>query len=121
MSNKVSSASCVLIGNELLSGKVRDSNAFFLANWLRKRGIDLQRMQVVPDVVETMAEAILTESRRSTYVFTSGGIGPTHDDMTYLGVARAFGRTVKRHPVLQKKMEDWYGGLQSDVRLRMAE
>ena len=73
-----STASCVVIGNEILTGKVRDSNAYFLACWLRERGVDLQRIQVVPDVVEVMAEAIRTESARSTFVITSGGIGPTH-------------------------------------------
>lgn len=114
-------ASCVVVGNEILSGKVRDSNAWTLATWLRQRGVDLHRIQVIPDVVDTIAQVVAQESQRSTWVFTSGGVGPTHDDLTYKGVAQAFGLPVRRHPELRARMEAHYQERISEVRLRMAD
>lgn len=114
-------ASCVVIGNEILSGKVRDSNSHRLSVWLRRRGVDLVRVQVIPDVVDTIAQVVGEESRRSGVVFTSGGVGPTHDDLTYKGVAQAFGLTTACHPQIRARMEAFYGGPVSEVRLRMAE
>jgi molybdenum cofactor synthesis domain-containing protein len=115
------SASCVVVGNEILSGKVRDSNSHHLALWLRARGVDLQRIQVIPDVVDTIAQVVAEESRRSSMVFTSGGVGPTHDDLTYRGVAAAFGLSIRRHADLQARIQAFYKGQDSEVRLRMAD
>ncbi|MBI5497476.1 MAG: competence/damage-inducible protein A [Deltaproteobacteria bacterium] len=118
---QVLSASCVVVGNEILSGKTRDSNAHHLARFLRTRGVDLQRIQVIPDVVELIGSVVAEESARSSVVFTSGGVGPTHDDVTYKGVARAFDLPVRRHHALAARMEDFYGPRLTAVRLRMAD
>lgn len=117
----VLTASCVVIGNEILSGKVRDHNAHHLSVRLRRRGVDLQHIQVIPDVVETIAAVVAQESARSDVVITSGGVGPTHDDLTYRGVAAAFGYTVERHPELAALMATFYGDKLTPVRLRMAD
>lgn len=115
------SASCVVIGNEILTGKVQDSNAHFLARWLRERGVNLCWMQVVPDSVTSIAEAVLQESRRADRVITSGGIGPTHDDVTYKGIAAAFGLETRSHPEVAARMAAHYGPRLTAVGLRMAE
>ncbi len=114
-------ASCVVIGNEILSGKVRDHNAHHLSVRLRQRGVDLQHIQVIPDVVDTIAHVVAQESARSDVVITSGGVGPTHDDLTYRGVAAAFGYPVERHPQLAARMASFYGDKLTPVRLRMAD
>ncbi|MEW5850142.1 MAG: molybdopterin-binding protein [Myxococcota bacterium] len=114
-------ASCVVIGNEILTGKVRDSNAHHLARWLRERGVDLRRIQVIPDEVDIIAAVVAEESARSHAVFTSGGIGPTHDDVTYRGVAAAFGLPVKRNETLAALMRNHYGERLTEVGLRMAD
>lgn len=89
--SKAPAASVLLIGNELLSGKVTDQNGSFLIKELRALGVSLREVRIIPDVVETIAEAVLALSEMSDHVFTSGGVGPTHDDITLEGVAQAFG------------------------------
>jgi molybdenum cofactor synthesis domain-containing protein len=86
------SAGLLVIGNEILSGKVVDTNSPFLAGELREMGVDLERILVIPDVVDTIAEETRRMSDAYDHVFTSGGIGPTHDDVTMEAVAQAFGR-----------------------------
>ena len=85
-------AGIVVIGNEILSGKVQDVNAAYLVRELRLLGVDVKKISVIPDEVEVIALEVSTFSRQFDVVFTSGGVGPTHDDVTMEGIAMAFGR-----------------------------
>jgi molybdenum cofactor synthesis domain-containing protein len=98
----MTTAALLVIGNEILSGKVRDTNSAYLSVELRKLGVDLERILTIPDVIDTIAEEVRMMSETYDYVFTSGGIGPTHDDLTMDGVARAFGLDI----VLNQSMVD---------------
>src|SRR5262245_63348568 len=89
-------AGIVLIGNELLSGKVADVNAVYLCRELRALGVDVRRVVVIPDEIDTIAAEVAEFSRSFAVVFTSGGVGPTHDDVTIEGVSEAFGVPVVR-------------------------
>src|SRR5213594_4038836 len=82
-------AGIILIGNEILSGKITDANAAYLCRELRALGVDVRRISVIPDEVDLIAREVATLSRDHDVVFTSGGVGPTHDDVTIEGVARA--------------------------------
>ena len=75
-------AGIILIGNEILSGKIQDANAAYLCRELRTLGVDVRRISVIPDEVQLIAEEVVTFSREFDVVFTSGGVGPTHDDVT---------------------------------------
>ncbi|GIW46090.1 MAG: molybdenum cofactor biosynthesis protein [Candidatus Binatia bacterium] len=115
------SAAIVVIGNEILSGKVEDTNSSFLAKELRSLGVSLERILVIPDDVEVIAESIRDYSTRFDWVFTSGGVGPTHDDVTVAGVARALGVEVVRHPVLEKLLLAYSAGKPDKASLKLAE
>jgi len=97
----VSKAGILIIGNEILSAKVQDENTPYLLRALRARGIDVPRVHVIPDVVEEIAEEVQTFSARFDFVLTAGGVGPTHDDVTMEGVARAFGEKLVCHPEME--------------------
>ena len=114
-------AGIVLIGNELLSGKVADVNAVYLCRELRALGVDVRRVVVIPDEIDTIAAEVAEFSRSFDVVFTSGGVGPTHDDVTIEGVARAFGVPVVRDPTMVAALESFYEGSLNAARLRMAE
>ena len=114
-------AGILLIGNEILSGKVQDANAIYLCRELRTLGVDVRRISVIPDEVALIADAVSAFSHDYDVVFTSGGVGPTHDDVTMEGVARAMGVSVVRHPALVAMLEAYYGARVNDARLRMAE
>ncbi|GIW41311.1 MAG: molybdenum cofactor biosynthesis protein [Candidatus Binatia bacterium] len=114
-------AALVVIGNEILSGKVVDTNSSFLAQELRKLGVALRRITVVPDEPEEIAEAIRAVYRTHDVVFTSGGVGPTHDDVTIEGIARGLGRKVVRHPEMERMLREFFGEKVNDARLKMAE
>jgi molybdenum cofactor synthesis domain-containing protein len=114
-------AGIVLIGNEILSGKVADQNALYLCREFRALGVDVRKISVVPDEVDVIAREVAEFSRSYDWVFTSGGVGPTHDDVTIEGVARAFGRRVVRAPSLVVALEAVYQGRINDARLKMAE
>jgi molybdenum cofactor synthesis domain-containing protein len=96
-------AAILIIGNEVLSAKVRDENGYYAACRLRELGVKLVETQTVPDLVEEIGEAVERLRRRVSWLFTSGGIGPTHDDVTLAAMARAFGRPVVR----SVEMEGW--------------
>ncbi len=115
------SAGMVVIGNEILSGKVTDSNSPFLAKQLRSVGVSLERIAVIPDEVDTIAETVRGFSRSYDFVFTSGGVGPTHDDVTISGVAAALGRKVVRHPELETALRGFFKGKTSESHLRLAD
>src|SRR5216117_967987 len=113
-------ASIILIGNEILSGKIADANAAYLCRELRQLGVDVRRLTVIPDRVDVIAQEVAASSRAHDLVFTSGGVGPTHDDVTIEGVARAMGVRVVRHPTLVALLERYYGGGVTEASLRMA-
>jgi len=114
-------AGIILVGNEILSGKVVDANAAHLCREFRELGVDVRRITVIPDEVAVIAEEVRAFSAEFDIVFTSGGVGPTHDDVTIEGVARALGVPVVRHPTLVALLERYYGGVVTAASLRMAE
>ncbi|KAI8096658.1 MoaB/Mog domain-containing protein [Halteromyces radiatus] len=89
MTKTIWTASCLVIGDEILSGKTQDTNSYYLAQVLFQKGIELQRIEVVPDDQDAIAESVKRLSTLYDFVFTSGGIG-THDDITYASIAKAF-------------------------------
>ena len=88
MAEHAPTAAVLLIGDEILSGRTKDKNMGFIADYLTVLGIDLKEARVVPDIEEEIVEAVNALRRRYTYVFTTGGIGPTHDDITYPSIAK---------------------------------
>jgi FAD synthetase len=114
-------AGIVIIGNEILSGKVQDVNALYLLRELRLLGVDVKKVSVVPDEIDTIALEVATFARRFDVVFTSGGVGPTHDDVTIEGIAKAFGHRVVRHPELERLLRSRYGGELNEARLKLTE
>jgi molybdenum cofactor synthesis domain-containing protein len=114
-------AGIILIGNEILSGKIQDANAAYLCRELRGLGVDVRRIAVIPDEVALIADEVAAFSREFDVVFTSGGVGPTHDDVTMEGVARAMGVPVVRHPALASLLERHYKDRINAAHLRMAE
>jgi len=116
-------AAILAIGDELLSGRTRDANIHFLSGWLTERAIALKEARIVADDEREIVDALNALRARYDYVFTSGGIGPTHDDITYDAVAKAFGRAVTEHPVAIRIISDWYRAKGEEVtpaRRRMA-
>jgi molybdenum cofactor synthesis domain-containing protein len=114
-------AGIVVIGNEILSGKVADTNSPFLARELRRRGVDLRRVTVIPDDVPDIERTVRHFHEQFDFVFTSGGVGPTHDDVTIEGIARAFRCRVIRDPGLEQKLREFYKDKVNDARLKMSE
>src|SRR5437016_5661940 len=113
-------AAIVAIGNELLSAKVEDLNVPFLTKELRDLGLPLLEVRWIPDDVEWIAATFREVSPRFEVVFSSGGVGPTHDDVTIAGIARAFGVGLTRNQDLVRMIEHWYGGQANEAALRMA-
>ena len=113
-------AAALVIGNELLSGKVHETNLMVLAIALRELGIRLVRAVTVLDDIETIAREVQQLSRSHDWVFTSGGVGPTHDDVTIGAVARAFEVPVVQHPELEGMLRAHYGDRCTDGHLFMA-
>ncbi len=113
-------AAVIIIGNEILSGKVRDENSHFLASELRQLGVKLSLVMVIQDDVDEIAGAVASCAKKYDFVFTSGGIGPTHDDVTMQGIAKAFGRKLVQDEKL-KEMIEKRCGVPSSVVMRMAE
>ena len=115
-------AALVVIGDEILSGRTHDKNIAQVASWLQVQGIRLTEVRVVPDDQSAIVEAVNALRQRNDYLFTTGGIGPTHDDITVDAVAAAMGVDVIVHPEARALLEAYYdtrGGL-NDARLRMA-
>lgn len=114
-------AALLLIGNELLTGKVQDQNFAYLARELYALGVELRRVVIVLDEVDTIAAELRGLSRAHDLVFTSGGVGPTHDDVTFHGVAQAFESQIERHAALEEILRAHYGERLSEGHLRMAD
>lgn len=121
--DRVWTAALLVIGDEILSGRTQDRNVAQVATWLNDQGIRLAEVRIVPDESERIGEAINALRTTHDYLFTTGGIGPTHDDITVDAVATAFKVPVIVHPQARKVLENYYrdrsGGL-TEARLRMA-
>jgi len=121
-SPRIYTAALIVIGDEILSGRTHDKNIAQVATWLGIQGIRLKEVRVVADDMDAIAEAVNTLRARNDYLFTTGGIGPTHDDITVDAIAAALGVGVVVHPDARAILEGYYetrGGL-TDARLRMA-
>jgi molybdenum cofactor synthesis domain-containing protein len=121
-SQRIWTAALAVIGDEILSGRTQDKNIAQIALWLNLQGIRLREVRVVPDVEEAIVEAVNQLRARNDYLFTTGGIGPTHDDITVDAVAKALGVDVVVHPKARAVLESYYetrGGI-TEARLRMA-
>jgi molybdenum cofactor synthesis domain-containing protein len=114
-------AAVLLIGDELLSGKIRDENGWFLARMMRRRGIALAEIRTVGDRVADIGRGLLELLARVPLVFTSGGVGPTHDDRTLQAIAEATGRPLRRHPVIEAELRAYYGERLTPEALTMAD
>lgn len=115
-------ACLIIIGNEILSGRTQDKNLNHLALTLNERGIELREARVVPDIEDDIVKAVNETRAKHTYVFTTGGIGPTHDDITSASVAKAFGVPLYRHPDAVAALTSHYATDQiNEARLKMAD
>jgi molybdenum cofactor synthesis domain-containing protein len=114
-------AAAVIIGNEVLTAKVVDANGPHLIRRLREVGIPLRSLEIVPDEVDVIVEAVARARLRARYVFTSGGIGPTHDDVTVRAVALAMGRRVVRLPEMVALIREKALGKLTNEALRLAD
>jgi molybdenum cofactor synthesis domain-containing protein len=113
-------AAIVIIGNEVLSGKTQDINSHFFCTELRGLGVEVQKISTIQDEIELIGEEVSAFSKRYDFVFTSGGVGPTHDDVTIDGIAHGFGLKVVRHPDIERRMRQRLGDQVNEARLRMA-
>ena len=119
---KIWTAALLVIGDEILSGRTQDKNVAQVASWLNVQGIRLAEVRIVPDQHQKIVDAVNALRVANDYLFTTGGIGPTHDDITIDAIAAAFAVPVIIHPQARAVLEDYYatrGGL-TDARLRMA-
>ena len=121
MSDTPVTACVIVIGNEILSGRTKDANLSYIAEGLAALGIRLREARVIPDVDETIVETVNECRARHDYVFTTGGIGPTHDDITADAVARAFGVELEFHPEAVALLKAALQGRElNEARMRMA-
>lgn len=121
-SSRIYTAALIVIGDEILSGRTQDRNIAQVARWLGLQGIRLQEVRVIADDTPAIVDAVNALRVRHDYLFTTGGIGPTHDDITVESIAKALGVGVIVHPQARTILEGYYqtrGGL-TDARLRMA-
>ena len=102
------SAAILIIGNEILSGRTQDTNTSTLAKWLNSIGVQVKEVRVIPDVEKTIIDTLNLLRKENNYVFTSGGIGPTHDDITASSVSKAFGLKYEKHQEAFKILEAYY-------------
>ena len=116
-------AAILIIGNEILSGRTQDKNIAFLSNWLNLNcGISVVEVRIIPDVEKIIVENVRTLSKKFNYVFTTGGIGPTHDDITAQSIAKAFKVKYGFHKEAYKILEKYYGKQKfNDGRKKMAK
>ncbi len=117
---RIYTAALVVIGDEILSGRTQDANIAYLAKWLGLQGIRLREVRVVADDTAAIVAAVNALRHVHDYLFTTGGIGPTHDDITVDAIAAALGVGVVLHPEAVAVLTDHYGDKINDARLRMA-
>ena len=113
-------AGIMVIGNEILSGKVVDTNSPYMCQELRDLGVDVRRIVVVPDDIEVIASDVLTLARTYDYVFTTGGVGPTHDDVTIEAIAHGLQRQVVVNPELDALLQERWAERPAAIRQKMA-
>jgi molybdenum cofactor synthesis domain-containing protein len=113
-------AGIIIIGNEILSGKITDTNSPYLCRELRALGVDVERILTIPDVIEVIAREVTAMSETHDFVFTSGGIGPTHDDLTMDGIALAFGREIELYQSVADRIHRAQGHEPNESQLKMA-
>ncbi len=118
--DRIYTAALVVIGDEILSGRTQDANIAYLAKWLGLQGIRLREVRVVADDPDAIAGAVNPLRAAHDYLFTTGGIGPTHDDITVDAIAAALGVEVVHHPEAVRVLTDHYGDRINEARLRMA-
>jgi len=106
--NKKLNAAIIIIGNEILSGRTQDVNVLNISNWLNKLGVNLKEVRIIPDKESAIVNTINEVRKKFKYVFTTGGIGPTHDDITSKSVAKAFNVKYCYHPEAYKILENYY-------------
>jgi len=107
--NKKVDAAIIIIGNEILSGRTQDVNVVSISKWLNKLGVKLEEVRVIPDTGDIIVKTINDVKKKFNYVFTTGGIGPTHDDITSRSIARAFNLSYGYHKEAYKILETYYG------------
>ncbi|MBF0563803.1 MAG: competence/damage-inducible protein A [Nitrospirae bacterium] len=117
----MSTAGIIIIGEEILSGKVDECNSGFIAKRLRAKGVKVKRISVIPDDIDDIAYETKLFSDKFDFVFTSGGLGPTHDDVTIDGIARGFGVRVVVDDYLREILDRRYGDRVTPERLKMAQ
>jgi molybdenum cofactor synthesis domain-containing protein len=121
--NKKVNAAILIIGNEILSGRTQDKNIAFISNWLNSKcGISVEEVRIIPDVEKIIIKNVLLLSKKFNYVFTTGGIGPTHDDITAQSISKAFKVKYEFHEEAYKILEKYYGKKKfNDGRKKMAK
>ena len=113
--NKKVNAAILIIGNEILSGRTQDTNTGTLANWLNSIGVKVNEVRVVPDIEKKIIDSLNVLRTENDYVFTTGGIGPTHDDITAQSVAKAFSLKYEIHKEGFKILEAYYKYLMQNM------
>ena len=121
--NKKVNAAILIIGNEILSGRTQDKNIAFISNWLNLNcGIAVKEVRIIQDVEKIIINNVLSLSRKFNYVFTTGGIGPTHDDITAQSISKAFKKKYEFHKEAYRILEKYYGKKKfNDGRKKMAK
>ncbi len=121
--NKKVNAAILIIGNEILSGRTQDKNINFICNWLNSKcGIAVDEVRIIPDVEKVIIKNIQKLSKEFNYVFTTGGIGPTHDDITAISISKAFKLKYEYNEEAYKILENYYGKKKfNDGRKKMAK
>lgn len=114
-------AGIVIVGSEVLSGKVTDENSPYLVKELRDLGVDVRRIVTIPDELPVVVDVVRDMARDYDLVFTTGGVGPTHDDVTMAAIAQAFDRRLVRHPLLEGVLRRHYGPGIAAAQLRIAD
>ena len=115
-------AGIIIIGNEILSGRTVDKNTSFIATWLNDRGISVEETRVIPDKEKIIIDTVSEMKRKFAYIFTTGGIGPTHDDITAESISKVFGQKYQYHPEAYKILEKFYKNQDfNDGRKKMAK
>ena len=105
--NKKLNAAIIIIGNEILSGRTHDVNVLNISNWLNSLGVKLEEVRIIPDVEKTIIKTVNEIRKKFTYIFTTGGIGPTHDDITSKSISKAFKVKDCYHPEAYKILENY--------------
>ena len=120
--NKKVNAAIIIIGNEILSGRTQDVNVVSISKWLNELGVKLEEVRVIPDIEDSIVRTINEVRKKFNYVFTTGGIGPTHDDITSRSIAKAFNLSYGYHKEAYEILEKYYSkGEFNDGRKKMAK